>query len=79
MPPSRKRPAFEARWRRIEVIETAASHWVIQPTILSSAADASLDMLVIGAFGQSRLQETVFGGGAREMLRTIAVPTLMSR
>jgi nucleotide-binding universal stress UspA family protein len=35
-------------------------------------------MLVMGAYGHSRLQEMVLGGVTREMLRTMTVPTLMS-
>ncbi len=50
----------------------------IQPMILSLAADESLDMLVMGAYGHSRLQERVLGGVTRAMLQTMTVPTLMS-
>ena len=50
----------------------------IQPTILSVAADEGLDMLVMGGYGHSRLQETVRGGVTREMFRSMTVPTLLS-
>jgi nucleotide-binding universal stress UspA family protein len=50
----------------------------IQPSLLSFAADESLDMLVMGAYGHSRLREGIFGGVTREMLRTMTIPTLMS-
>lgn len=50
----------------------------IQPCLLSFAADESLDMLVMGAYGHSRLREGIFGGVTREMLRTMTIPTLMS-
>jgi nucleotide-binding universal stress UspA family protein len=50
----------------------------VQPTILSIAADEGLDMLVMGGYGHSRLQETVLGGVTREMFRSMTVPTLMS-
>lgn len=50
----------------------------IQSTILSLAADESLDLLVMGGFGHSRLRETMFGGVTREMLESMTVPTLMS-
>jgi nucleotide-binding universal stress UspA family protein len=50
----------------------------IQPTILSLAAEQGIDLLVMGAYGHSRLQEMVLGGVTREMLRTMTVPTLMS-
>jgi nucleotide-binding universal stress UspA family protein len=62
----------------IKMIDLPASRSEIQPSILSLAADESLDMLVMGAYGHSRLQEGILGGVTREMLRTMMVPTLMS-
>ncbi|WP_025034593.1 universal stress protein [Bradyrhizobium sp. DOA9] len=50
----------------------------IQPIILSLAADESLDLLVMGGYGHSRLQERVLGGVTRAMLEAMTVPTLMS-
>jgi nucleotide-binding universal stress UspA family protein len=50
----------------------------IQSSILSLAADESLNLLVMGGYGHSRLKETVFGGVTREMLESMTVPTLMS-
>jgi nucleotide-binding universal stress UspA family protein len=60
------------------LIELTAERPEIQPSILSLAADESLDMLVMGAYGHSRIREGIFGGVTREMLRTMTVPTLMS-
>jgi len=59
-------------------IELTAERSEIQPSILSLVADEGLDMLVMGAYGHSRLQEGILGGVTREMLRTMTVPTLMS-
>jgi nucleotide-binding universal stress UspA family protein len=50
----------------------------IQPTILSLAADEDLDLLVMGGYGHSRLQERILGGVTRAMLGAMTVPTLMS-
>jgi nucleotide-binding universal stress UspA family protein len=50
----------------------------IQAGILSLAADESLDLLVMGGYGHSRLKETVLGGVTRDMLRSMTVPTMMS-
>ena len=50
----------------------------IQPTILSLAADENLDLLVMGGYGHSRLQERFLGGVTRAMLEAMTVPTLMS-
>jgi nucleotide-binding universal stress UspA family protein len=60
------------------IISVQSDHSSIQPTILSVAADESLDMLVMGGYGHSRLQETVLGGVTREMFRSMTLPTLMS-
>jgi nucleotide-binding universal stress UspA family protein len=60
-------------------LERASADGVdIQPTILSIAADAGLDLLVMGAYGHSRLQERLLGGVTRGMLESMTVPTLMS-
>ena len=50
----------------------------IQAGILSLAADESLNLLVMGGYGHSRLKETVLGGVTRDMLHSMTVPTLMS-
>ena len=50
----------------------------VQPTILSIAADTGLDLIVMGAYGHSRLQERFLGGVTRGMLQAMTVPTLMS-
>jgi nucleotide-binding universal stress UspA family protein len=62
----------------IRLIDLPATRSEIQPSILSLAADESLDMLVMGAYGHSRLQEGILGGVTREMLESMTVPTLMS-
>jgi len=44
--------------------------------ILSHAADVSADLLVMGAWGQSRLAERVLGGATRTVLESMTVPVL---
>ncbi len=46
--------------------------------ILSRAADLSADLLVMGAYGHSRLREVVFGGVTQTIMRHMTVPVLMS-
>ncbi|MEZ5811659.1 MAG: universal stress protein [Rhizobiaceae bacterium] len=41
--------------------------------------DAQADLLVIGAYGHSRLRERLFGGVTRTLLTSMPVMTLMSR
>jgi nucleotide-binding universal stress UspA family protein len=50
----------------------------IQPTMLSIAADTGVDLIVMGAYGHSRLRERILGGVTRAMLDSMTVPTLMS-
>lgn len=61
-----------------KTISLQADQSDIQPTILSVAADERFDLLVMGGYGHSRLQEVVLGGVTREMFRSMTVPTLMS-
>lgn len=42
-------------------------------------ADAHADLLVMGAYGRSRLSEFVFGGVTRSILQSMPVPTLLAR
>jgi nucleotide-binding universal stress UspA family protein len=46
--------------------------------ILSRLADAGADLLVMGAYGHSRMRELVFGGATRHIARHMTVPTLFS-
>lgn len=50
----------------------------VPSTILSYAADASADMIVMGGYGHSRLREFVLGGATRGILESMTVPVLMS-
>lgn len=42
-------------------------------------AQNGADLLVMGAYGQSRLKEFIFGGATNTLLKSMPVPTLMSR
>jgi nucleotide-binding universal stress UspA family protein len=46
--------------------------------ILSRLADLDADLLVMGAYGHSRMRELVFGGATRHIARHMTVPTLLS-
>lgn len=46
--------------------------------LLSAVADSGVDLLVMGAYGHSRIRELVLGGATREILETMTVPVLMS-
>jgi nucleotide-binding universal stress UspA family protein len=40
--------------------------------------ESSIDLLVMGGYGHSRLQERILGGVTRGMFRSMTVPALMS-
>jgi nucleotide-binding universal stress UspA family protein len=46
--------------------------------ILADVADNGIDLLVMGAYGHSRLRDFVLGGVTRYMLEHMTVPVLMS-
>jgi len=46
--------------------------------ILSLAADISADLLVMGAYGHSRLREVMVGGATRTILESMTLPVLMA-
>jgi nucleotide-binding universal stress UspA family protein len=46
--------------------------------ILSRLADMGADLLVMGAYGHSRMRELVFGGVTRHIVKHMTVPTLFS-
>ncbi|MBM3530520.1 MAG: universal stress protein [Alphaproteobacteria bacterium] len=50
----------------------------ISSAILSYAADAGTDFVVMGGYGHSRLREFVLGGATRGILESMTVPVLMS-
>jgi nucleotide-binding universal stress UspA family protein len=46
--------------------------------ILSRLSDLGADLLVMGAYGHSRMRELVFGGVTRHIARHMTAPTLLS-
>lgn len=46
--------------------------------ILDTAEELGCDMVVMGAYGHSRLRELVFGGATRTVMRNMRTPVLMS-
>jgi nucleotide-binding universal stress UspA family protein len=47
-------------------------------TLVSYAADVSADLIVMGAYGHSRLREIVLGGTTRTILQSMTIPVLMA-
>ena len=63
---------------KAEVKVIASPEIDIVDTILSYAADQSVDLLVMGGYGHSRMREFMLGGVTRGILASMTFPTLMS-
>jgi nucleotide-binding universal stress UspA family protein len=63
---------------RSEAMEAAAGDDDAGEIILSRAAEVGADLIVIGAYGHSRLRESILGGVTRFLLRRMTVPVMMS-
>lgn len=71
--PHLKRHGVEAEVRRM-----TADDVEVGDLLLSQAADAAADLVVMGVYGHSRVREFVLGGVSRRLLRHATVPLLMS-
>jgi len=63
---------------RTELVRIPAADIDVASAILSHAADANANLIVMGGFGHSRLREFVLGGATRGILQAMTVPVLMS-
>jgi len=62
----------------IEVERLASGGQPIAKVLQQHAIDMGADLIVMGAFGHSRLRQMVFGGTTSAMLENLTVPTLMA-
>jgi nucleotide-binding universal stress UspA family protein len=63
---------------KAEVERTVSSGIGIGNTLLSRAADYGADLLVMGAYGHSRVRELLLGGATRTVLQSMTLPVRMS-
>ena len=63
---------------RVEVKIERAVDIDVGNMLLSRAADLGADLIVMGAYGHSRMREFVMGGASRTLLDTMTVPVLLS-
>ncbi len=63
---------------RVQVAQQHAEGLDIGSQILSRAADVDADLIVMGAYGHSRMRELVLGGATRTLIQAMTVPVLMS-
>jgi nucleotide-binding universal stress UspA family protein len=60
------------------IVKYPSGDYGVSTTILNFVSDAGADLLVMGAYGHSRLRERTFGGVTRTILDQMTVPVLMS-
>jgi nucleotide-binding universal stress UspA family protein len=63
---------------KAEIERTVSADIPIGDVLLSRAADLGADLLVIGAYGHSRVRELLLGGVTRSILQSMTLPVLMS-
>lgn len=63
---------------KCETAKAYATDLKVGDVILSDLADDGTDLLVMGAYGRSRIREFVFGGTTKHILNHMTVPVLMS-
>jgi nucleotide-binding universal stress UspA family protein len=63
---------------KVEVKRIVTGGIDVANTVLSYAADSSIDFIVMGGYGHSRLREFILGGATRGILTSMTVPVMMS-
>jgi nucleotide-binding universal stress UspA family protein len=63
---------------KVTAARTIARETPVGDVILADIADNSIDLLVMGAYGHSRLREWALGGVTRHILAHMTVPVLLS-
>jgi len=63
---------------KCDVAPANSSEIGVGDILLSGLTDDSADLLVMGAWGHTRMRELVFGGATRHILEHMTVPVLMS-
>ena len=63
---------------KVQIERTVSGDLPIGEVLLSRLADLAADLLVMGAYGHSRMRELLLGGATRSLLRSMTVPVLMS-
>ncbi|MGO4637737.1 universal stress protein [Mesorhizobium sp. SEMIA 3007] len=72
--------AYLARHRvKVMIDRLPSSNHSIADVLRQHAIDIAADLMVMGAYGHSRLRERIFGGVTRSMLEEQSLPILMAR
>ncbi|MEP4380035.1 MAG: universal stress protein [Alphaproteobacteria bacterium] len=63
---------------KAEIKHVAAKEVSVGDAVLNAVTDEGCDLVVMGAYGHSRVRELAFGGVTRNVLEHMTVPTLLS-
>jgi nucleotide-binding universal stress UspA family protein len=63
---------------KVEATQSVTDEISVGDELLVRVADGAFDLLVMGAYGHSRLREIVLGGVTQTLLQHMTVPVLMS-
>jgi len=63
---------------RAEAAKTVSDGLKTSDILLNRISDRGIDLLVMGAYGHSRIREMVMGGATYNIMRHMTVPVLMS-
>ena len=58
---------------------TQMLHGVVAPTLANYAKESGIDLLLMGAYGHSRIRHLIIGSTTTEILRDCRLPTLLFR
>jgi len=62
----------------VEAAQIVADDIQVGDMLLSRISDGGFDLVIMGAYGRSRLRELVMGGASRHMLHHMTVPIFMA-
>jgi nucleotide-binding universal stress UspA family protein len=62
----------------VEAIGSYAAEVAVGDELLARAFDMDVDLLVMGAYGHSRIRESILGGVTQTLIKHMTVPVLMS-
>ena len=62
----------------VSVVTVAETEQSVANDILDKAAEVEADLIVMGAYGHSRLRENILGGTTREILETSDLPLFLA-
>lgn len=64
---------------KVTVDRLPSAGLAVEEVLAQHARDTSADLIVIGAYGHSRIRERVFGGVTKAMIDAPTMPVLMVR